>query len=96
MDMSLFSKKKEFPSQTENRKQWILDTIKANQSDVASILFSLHWKKWKGGDCYTNARHILEGMYPQDRDALLLPGGILTDEQILKLTGEDNEESNEV
>lgn len=91
-DMSLFSKKKEFPSQTENRKQWILDTIKANQSDVASILFSLHWKKWRGGDNYRNARHILEGMYKQDRDALLLPGGILTDEQIERLKGESDDD----
>lgn len=79
MDMSKHGKK-EFPSQTENRRQWILDTVRANQGDVMEIL-----------DCFflgepELAKAQLQGMHKMDRDAILQPGGILTDKQIQELT----------
>lgn len=72
--------KSEFPSQTENRRQWILDTIRANQDSVVLILEAVI-----DGD-YSKAKEELGYMYGMDRDALLKPGGILTDEQIERLT----------
>ena len=73
MDMS-----KEFPSQTENRRQWILDTIRANQEIVCSVLLYLG----DNPDMMRQAKKNLDQMHKQDRDAILQPGGILTDEQI--------------
>ncbi len=66
----------EFPSQTRNRKQWILDTVRANQVDVAEILVEV-----QGGNAHYAIR-LLSGMHKSDRDALLQPNGILTEQQI--------------
>ena len=79
-NMTEFTGKKEFPSQTENRRAWILDTVRANQSSVWFILEALD-----RGDP-TDALTEIEAMHKMDRDALLQPGGILTDEQIKLLT----------
>ena len=76
--------KKEFPSQTENRKQWILDTVRANQDFVSDILQSV----MDDAQQYAVAKWTLNEMHKHDRDALLLPGGILTDEQIEVLKDE--------
>ena len=80
--------KSEFPSQTENRKQLILDTVKNNQHDVATILLytqakfefllALNGKQ----DMSDQAKLILDDMHKQDRDALLQPNGIFSDEQL--------------
>ena len=75
MDMSGL-KKKEFPSQTENRKQWVLDVVRGNQKTAAIILFDVAESN------YPAAKATLQGMHKMDRDALLQPGGILTPEQI--------------
>ena len=80
--MSLKSKAKEFPSQVENRKQWILDTVRANQVEVGEILSMI----WHGEYADTACR--LQTMNTMDRDALLQPGGILTDEQIRLLSSD--------
>lgn len=74
-DMSKYGKK-EFPSQTENRKQWILDTVRANQDDVVLLLERCIDEDWAG------ATFELNLMKPMDRDALLQPNGILTNKQI--------------
>lgn len=76
--------KKEFPSQTINRLQWQLDAIRANQSDVASLLFWLTYKGKLAGKATADdrAREIYYGMYKHDRDGVSRQGGILTDEQI--------------
>ena len=76
-DMSKF--KKEFPSQVENRKQWILDTVRGNS--VAQTFLMLVWKQK-----LKKARDILSQMYGMDRDALLQPGGVLTKDEIESVT----------
>jgi len=73
-DMSKLGK--EFPSQTENRRQWILDTVRANQSCVRAILALLEVDEPRP------ARLILMDMKPMDRDAILQSDGILTSKQI--------------
>lgn len=78
-DMSGFSGKKEFPSQTENRKQWILDTVRANQEDVQELL-----RKVLLG-YYRPAKDMLKGMRKMDRDALMQPEGIFTKDQLEQL-----------
>jgi len=70
------STKKEFPSQTENRKQWIIDTVRNNQKAVTNLLLALH------DQIEIHAETILHQMHKHDQDALLLPNGILTNEQI--------------
>ncbi len=87
MDMSKL--KKEFPSQAENRRQWILDTIRANQECVEEILYLARMKKW--GLVWLN----LQSLQKHDRDALLLPNGILTDEQRTGLGCDTEMESQE-
>ena len=67
---------KEFPSQTRNRKQWILDTVRANQLETWWLLEALTSRHIRA------AKRILDDMHKSDRDALLQPNGILTDEQI--------------
>ncbi len=70
--------KKEFPAQKESRKQWIIDTIRDNPKAV-SFLWMMTCKDVKG------ARSILDRLKRTDRDALLLRGGVLTDQQIQEL-----------
>ena len=72
---------KEFPSQTENRKQWILDTVRENKGDVVSLLFCVQDERTM------TAKFILDNMHKADRDARLQSGGILTDKQIKELKG---------
>ena len=72
----------EFPAQNEGRRQLIIDTVRANQDDVIEILSML-------SHGYPQAvKLVLDGMKATDRDALLLPGGILTNEQIEALSDE--------
>ena len=71
--------KKEFPSQTENRKQWIIDTVRENQVEVVGLLVAI---VLCSPPDIGYAKGLLQDMHKQDRDALLLPGGILTNEQI--------------
>lgn len=70
-------KSKEFPSQTENRKQWILDVVCANQVDTGQLLIKINIP-----DQLDYCKSILTGMHKSDRDALLLPNGILHPDQI--------------
>jgi len=69
---------KEFPSQTENRRQWILDTVRANQYLVGLMLVDLDTEDQH----IDEAKLTLSEMHKGDRDALLQPNGILTDAQI--------------
>jgi len=97
MDRSQYSKKErdprdKFPSKTENRKQWILDTVRANQKTVTEILWELNrFRPFH----IARARGILALLHKQDRAALLLPNGILTDDQITALGFDTEMESQE-
>ena len=74
--------RKEFPSQTDNRRQLILDTVRANQLDVWRILHGVTSKTYPDDMNLNRARDVLRDMHKSDRDAILQPNGILTDEQI--------------
>ena len=76
MDMSQYSKKPT-PAQQRERLQWVLDTVRENQLVVAKILNDINF--WISPD---EARKEFDAMHKHDRDALLVPRGILTDEQI--------------
>ena len=76
-------KSKEFPSQTENRRQWILDVVRENQEDVLDLLTILcSDDNWFSENRARGGKWVLSNMHKNDRDALLQPNGILTDEQI--------------
>ena len=75
MDMAQYSKKPT-PGQRAHRAQWILDTVRANQSIVGWLLMTT------SANDLEDARHSLKQMHKSDRDALLQPNGILTDDQI--------------
>ena len=66
----------EFPAQTKNRERWILDVVRANQTTVSRIL------GWAACGHTDLAKADFDSLYKNDRDALLQPNGILTDEQI--------------
>lgn len=66
----------EFPAQMENRKQWILDTVRANQWETIELIW------WVIGGDFDKAKRLLANMHKQDKDALLQPGGVLTTDQI--------------
>lgn len=66
----------EFPSQTKNRAQWVLDVVREDQSMVEELLGSVL------NESYDIAALVLKDLHKMDRDALLVPGGILTDKQI--------------
>jgi len=68
--------RKEFPSQTENRRQWILDVVRANQEEAALMLHALVT------DSVERAKWAIADLNKMDRDALMQPNGILTDSQI--------------
>jgi len=89
VDRSEYSKS-EFPSQTKNREKWILDTVRANQGEVLNILLALRI------GAISQARIEFQSMHKQDRDALLLPNGILTAKQIEALGSDQKTESAEV
>ena len=74
-DMSKYSKKPT-PGQMEHRRQWIIDTVRANQDDVGE-LFCLLFAGLHG-----DAKDVLSMLHRTDRDAILQPNGILTPAQI--------------
>ena len=88
MDRSEFNKK-EFPAQQRERLQLTLDTVRENQNEVQNLFCCLRHKLMK------EARNILKRMYKQDRVAILLPNGILTEEQIAELGFDTDLESQE-
>ena len=73
-DMSAF--KKQTPAQQRERLQWILDTVREHQELVEELLYFARTGQFGA------AQLNLDVLHKQDRDALLQPGGILTDEQI--------------
>ena len=76
--MSQFSKKPT-PAQQRERLQWVLDTIRNNQCSVYWILMLLNDNEPIDRG---QAIDVFQDMHKHDRDALLISGGILTDEQI--------------
>ena len=66
----------EFPAQTKNRHQWIIETVRENQVETWKVLSFCLMENYK------EARNLLLTMHKQDRDALLIENGILTNEQI--------------
>ena len=68
----------EFPAQGRERYVHIVDTIRENQEDVCTLLLYLD----ENPDMMRAAKDVLDGFNKMDRDAILQPGGILTDEQI--------------
>jgi len=71
------STKKTTPGQDSHRRQWILDVVRANQDDISDLL--IYVNDYESMDL---AKILLNGMHKQDRDAILQPNGILTDQQI--------------
>jgi len=67
----------EIPSQGRHRALNIIDSVRENQISVGWIL---HWMQ--GSATYDLAIDEISEMKKHDRDALLVSGGILTDEQI--------------
>ena len=59
----------------ENRRYWILETIRENQEIVIELL-----KSAVEGD-YRHCNILLDSLYGNDRDALMQPEGIFTPEQ---------------
>ncbi len=89
MDMAKFSKdeknvlhcpkcNKEFPAQGRERLYRIIETVRANQGEVAQILSAL--VGFGGG--LSEAEMILDELHKNDRDAILQSNGILTGPQI--------------
>lgn len=65
----------EFPSQTENRRVWILDTIRENQAIVSELLSAADAGEYK------TVEALLNSLYQTERDALMQDEGIFTREQ---------------
>ena len=82
------STKKEFPAQARERLQWVLDTVRNNQKEVFQLLWQLQVPELLPG-----AKNLLTQLHKHDRDALLISGGILTDEQIKALDTSDQQPS---
>ncbi len=89
MDMSKFSKKEllhcpkcneEFPAQGRERYVRIVDAVRNNQPEVAYIFSGLRI------GAYDDIKETLSDMPKTERDAILQPGGILTDRQIKLLS----------
>ncbi len=66
----------EFPSQTENRRWWVLDVVREHQSVAAAVLTAAVEED------YELCRQLLGGLHGNDRHALIQSEGILTDDQI--------------
>ena len=66
----------EFPAQTKNRAQWVVDTVRHNQMDTVEII------RWCLLKDYARARTILLAMHKGDRDAILVERGVLTSDQL--------------
>ena len=67
----------EFPAQGRERYKQIVDVVRENQRVVTTIFGGLHHL---GRTHY--AREAFQSMGKMDQDAILQPGGILTDKQI--------------
>ena len=74
--------KKPTPAQQRERLQWVLDTVRENQFDVWRILHGLNSMFYPDDMNLKRAIRVFQSMQKHDRDALLISGGILTDEQI--------------
>jgi len=59
--------------------RWIIDTVRENQATIWPMMSCLHMNYPK------QARIEFNKMHKQDRDAMLVKGGILTDDQIALL-----------
>ena len=79
--------KKEYPAQQRERLQLTLDTVRANQDQVGLLLMQLVFGKIE------SAGVTLRSLHKQDRDALLLPNGSITEEQIKALGSDQKMES---
>jgi hypothetical protein len=86
MDMSDHAKKKEFPAQQRERLQWQLDAIRNNQDSVYMLLGVV--RLFYGAIDSARIREVLEDLHKNDRDAILQPGGIFTDDQLKILSPE--------
>ena len=75
------TRKKEQPAQVENRRWWILETIRENQSVASAVIQAASEEDW------ATARIMLGSLYGTDRDALMQSGGVLTDLQIARIKG---------
>jgi hypothetical protein len=73
---------KEFPAQTRERYKWIIDTVRENQFLVGNLLWFLNGSPDTDVDWTPDAKITFSQLYKHDRDALLVQGGILTDDQI--------------
>jgi len=65
----------EMPAQAENRRVWILDTIRENQSIVAELLNSAEEMEFE------TCGMLLNSLYQTESDALMLDEGIFTRDQ---------------
>ena len=65
----------EMPAQTENRRVWILDTIRENQAITAELLLAADANEFE------TCAMLLGSLYTMERDALLQDEGIFTREQ---------------
>ena len=79
-NMTKFSKKSGFPAQVRGRHLWIIEAVREHQQAVAAMLHGLLIGR------IDVARDSISGLHKSDRDAILCPGGILTDKQIEALT----------
>ena len=68
----------EFPAQGRGRYKQIIDFVRENQEEVCTLFLYLD----ENPDMMRAAKCVLDGFNKMDRDAILQPGGILTDEQI--------------
>ena len=66
----------EFPAQVENRRYWILETVREHQGVASALLQAAMDQDW------LLCRRLLEGLHGNDRRALLQSEGILTTDQI--------------
>ncbi len=71
----------EFPSQGRERYVHIMNAVRHNQDAVADLFILMSGHEYV--DC---AIGVLDSMHKTERDAILQPGGILTDAQIKLLT----------
>ena len=86
VDMTQFSKK-QTAGQKIRRLEWILDTVRANQEEVGLLLHALARAASAPTtsialNAFDMAQFAIADMHKQDRDAILQPNGILTDQQI--------------
>ena len=66
----------EMPAQVENRRYWILETVREHQGVASALLEAAV------NDEYDLCRKLLAGLHGNDRRALLQSEGILSDDQI--------------